>query len=627
MRRCLPRALALPVVATVLVLSAAPAAAQTVPTTPEPEPSDENQPPITSPTGPVPTGRAMAEAGTALGVLRLGPEAVPADSILPGAHEELPDQSALEGGFGLAKATADSESYLNYERAVAEAAPFGLSVAGHAPTVPGAAVQTALPDNEEPVTTGLAAPENPLVRVSGLEGRAHARWSPTLGPCVGTISDASTSAASLSLLDALPTMPDTPTPPATNGESPPTDRESPPTGGVLPPTDDELPGADALPDLGPDREPNGDDTTGEQSTADESSGTDTSDAPDGDATARDTEADRVREAFAELPGPLARLGGLLGGGGDHADGTGTLLSVPNTLSARSVVRLIDQPGTERKAVEAISTMRAAEVNLLKGTPFGLTVKVVSQPTLRVVSTGVADTSTVDYTAPVLAVRRGGETLFELDAANPTADIPVGIPLPGIEDVPGLGEISNAPVVGDVAELAGGGLATLPERASDFVLDVGVLRLSIAELTDEATTVTDPFAGHHVSAAARMLDLRVLPTDRLRKVLPDEAAERLPSSLAQISLGEQTATAYAPEGGVECGTTAPPADVPPEGGPQPAGPPNLAYTSGAYSAVPLFWTGTAMLLTGVVLVAALPNRGPRTRPAHSAGRPSPHPRHD
>jgi hypothetical protein len=32
---------------------------------------------------------------------------------------------------------------------------------------------------------------------------------------------------------------------------------------------------------------------------------------------------------------------------------------------------------------------------------------------------------------------------------------------------------------------------------------------------------------------------------------------------------------------------------------------LAFTSGAYNSVPLFWVGTLMLLAGVVLVASLP----------------------
>ena len=35
---------------------------------------------------------------------------------------------------------------------------------------------------------------------------------------------------------------------------------------------------------------------------------------------------------------------------------------------------------------------------------------------------------------------------------------------------------------------------------------------------------------------------------------------------------------------------------------------LAYTNAAYQSIPLFWTGTGLLLAGVVLVAALPVRG-------------------
>jgi hypothetical protein len=114
-------------------------------------------------------------------------------------------------------------------------------------------------------------------------------------------------------------------------------------------------------------------------------------------------------------------------------------------------------------------------------------------------------------------------------------------------------------------------------------------------------MTQPFKGHQLRASARMLDLQVLPTQALG--LPG-----LPSALAQVSLGEQVARAAAPEGGVVCGTsTAPPAKEPPakqEG-------PKLAYTS-AYQAVPMFWTGAAMLLAGVVVVAALPAHRLRRR---------------
>ena len=114
----------------------------------------------------------------------------------------------------------------------------------------------------------------------------------------------------------------------------------------------------------------------------------------------------------------------------------------------------------------------------------------------------------------------------------------------------------------------------------------------------------------------MLDLQVLPTAALG--LPN-----LPSALAQVSLGEQVARAYAPVGGVVCvpsdTPTPPPAPMPQ--GMQPPG--HLAYTTAAYQTIPMFWMGTAMLLIGVVLVAAIPGvRRPRLLvPAGAALRPA------
>jgi hypothetical protein len=107
-------------------------------------------------------------------------------------------------------------------------------------------------------------------------------------------------------------------------------------------------------------------------------------------------------------------------------------------------------------------------------------------------------------------------------------------------------------------------------------------------------MTSPFQGYQLGATARMLDLQVLPTQALG--LPN-----LPTALAQVALGEQVARAYAPAGGVVCRTSEQPAPPPT---PKPQGR-TLAYTTMAYKTIPLFWTGTAMLLIGVVLVAALP----------------------
>ena len=133
------------------------------------------------------------------------------------------------------------------------------------------------------------------------------------------------------------------------------------------------------------------------------------------------------------------------------------------------------------------------------------------------------------------------------------------------------------------------------RIGQLKLDIGVLRISIAGLQQKAQDMTEPFQGHQLAASARMLDLQVLPTQALG--LPG-----LPSALAQVSLGEQVARAAAPAGGVVCGTAA----GPPQAKPPAPEEPNLAYTS-AYQAIPMFWTGTALLLTGVVLVAAVPGR--------------------
>ncbi|MDT7725131.1 MAG: hypothetical protein QOI21_1707 [Actinomycetota bacterium] len=551
MRRSLPRRFALPLTAAVLLLSAAPALADpTIPTTPIPQPANPGQAPISSPSEPRPLGRAVGDAGSALGVLRLLPNAVPTSAILPGASETIPQQSALEAGMGLSSAQANSEAYLTYEKSIAQSSPLGLSVAGNAPQTPGSLVQTALPDNPQQITGGLNAPSNPLLNLGLLNGSAHARWSPTLGPCVDTIADASTSVASLSLLPTIPS----------------------------------IPGIDQL-------------TNASQ---------------------------QLQDGLKALPGPLANLGGLLSGATTNADGTGAVLSVPNLLSSRSVVKLVDIPNSPNKAVQSTSTLQAAQIDILKGTPLGLTIKVAGQPTLTVTSTGDKKTSTVTYTAPVLQVMRGDSVLYTLDAANPTKDIPIGIPLPTLKTLPGFDQLKNVPIIGGLAELADGATKQLPggDAGKGLSLDIGVLKLSIAGLDQKSGDMTDPFKGYQLGASARLLDLQILPTTALKNALPAATANNLPSSLAQLSLGEQIARAYAPAGGVECGTTKP---APPAGGAAPANPPtkNLAYTSGAYNAVPMFWTGTALLLVGVVLVAAMPLR--RRKAVAAPFKPSPRPR--
>ena len=543
MRGRFPRTLAVPVTAAILLLLAAPALAQT--TTPIPGPANPGQAPVSSLSEPQPLGHAAGDAGSALGVLRLLPNAVPTGAILDGVGNKIPQQAALEAGMGLSSAQANSEAYLTYEKAIAQASPFGLSVAGNAPQAPGSLVQTAPPDNPQPVTGGLNAPQNPLLNVGLLNGSAHAGWSPTLGPCVDTIADASTSVASLSLLNVIPALPNVPL------------------------TGLNLPQGTSLP-----------------------------------------------SGFDPAKG-LQALGGLLQGGGPtSADGTGSLLSLPNTLSSRSVVKLVDIRGSKNKGVESTSTLQAASVEILKGTPLELTIKVASQPMLRVTSTGDKKTSKLQYTAPVLTIERAGQVLYTLDATHPTKDIPIGLPLDGLSKQ--FGALDSIPVVGGLVSTLTKGVQQLGDTAG-LVLDLGVLKVSIAGLDQNSHDMTDPFKGYQLGASARLFDLQVLPTQKLKEILPGDAGKSLPSSLAQLSLGEQIARAYAPAGGVVCGTTTP------AGGSQPQAPTkNLAYTGGAYDAVPMFWTGTALLLVGVIIVAATPAR--RRKPVAPAPfKPSPRPR--
>lgn len=482
-----------------------------------------------------PAGRAIGDAGTGLAIVR----------VAPGEK-----QSAVEAGFGLANASVNSEASFSFERSVAQAAPGGITVQGMSPQAPGTLSQTAPPNNEKAMTSGLSLPSTPLdalVKGGLLNGSVHARWSDTLGPCVGTISDAGTEVASLSLLNAIPTL------------------------------------------------PNGLDLTGKL-----------------DAKNLDPAGDQaIIDGLKQLAGPLSTLGGVLSGAGNQqADGKGALLSLPNTMSVRSNVKLVDIPGSANKAVQSTSTMQVAAIKLLAGTPFELSINIVSQPTLQVTSTGDEKTSTVTYTAPVLEVVQGGKSLGRLDAANPKLDVPIGIPLPG---VPGAG---NLPIIGDL--LASG------QQVADAVsqglkkLDLGVLRLSIAQLAQKGQAMTQPFAGFQLGATARMLDLQVLPTAALG--LPN-----LPSALAQVSLGEQVARAYAPTGGVVCGVPASMPAQPPA--PMPQGKsPGLAFTSGVqYQTVPMFWWGAAMLLIGVVAVAAFPRRPEPEPELATPQKPSPTPR--
>jgi hypothetical protein len=557
MRRRLPIAMALPATALVLGTMAMPAVAASIPTTPVPGPVSPGQPPASAPNGPQPLGHAVGDAAAAVGDLQVLPGLVDTASILP-MPPGSPKQPLIEGGIGLSSAQVNSEAYLNYERSVAESSPVGGAVGGNAPSLPGALRQTALPDNPDPTTGGLDAPKNPLLNAGLLDGSVHARWSDELGPCVGTISDASTSVASLSVLNL--------------GSATGLDKLGA-LGSALNPA--------ALSDLG--------------------------------AKAQDAVKTKSSNGGVNPANVVGMLQPKVNSAPAKADDGGpSLLNVPNTISSRSTVKLVDIPGSENKAVKSVSTFQFADATLFKGTPFPIKIKVASQPTLTAISTGKKSTSSIKYKAPALEIDLpGGAPPIKIDARNPTANIPMSLPLPGAPaDVAGkaLKPLSGVPVFGDVAKKLQS--ASDDKGGNGFSLDLGVLKLGVGQL-DQTGQVQHkgedgaPFSGYQLGGSANMFDLQILPLPKTLKVpngLPT------PSSVARVSFGKQVARAYAPTNGVECGTTQPastPANHTPK--PQAKAKPPLAYTDAAYQTVPLFWTGTGLLLAGAVLVAALPGR--------------------
>ncbi|MDR7301704.1 hypothetical protein [Haloactinomyces albus] len=282
--------------------------------------------------------------------------------------------------------------------------------------------------------------------------------------------------------------------------------------------------------------------------------------------------------LGDMQGPLSRLGGLLTGQTEAAGGAGALLSVPGAIRAHSNIRLVDVPGQDGKAVRSTSRFRLGSIRLFAGTQQEIRIDVVSTPTLTATSTGDPETSTVEYQAPVLRVSQGGEKIGALSATNPNIEVPIGVPMPG------SGVDSDTPLVGH------------PEMP--HVLDIGVLRLSIGDVQKSRD-------GDEVRALARLLDVTVLPGESLG----------IPTSLAEISFGEQAVRADAPTGGVHCDVPAPTTSS--AAAPSPATPdsendrsqtvPVLAVTSGAYHTVPLFWTGSCLLILGAILVSAVPRR--------------------
>ncbi|MGH3434728.1 MAG: hypothetical protein ACRDQB_18035, partial [Thermocrispum sp.] len=273
-----------------------------------------------------------------------------------------------------------------------------------------------------------------------------------------------------------------------------------------------------------------------------------------------------------------------------------LVRLPRGLTTRSTVEVID--AAKRKAVRSSSRVRTERIDLLPGSPLGMTATVRNPPTLTATATGDPNTSRLVNDTPVVQVKRGSRTLFRLDRDQPTQDIAIGIPKAGFSQ---RGRLRATPIVGGVAENAAGKPVRLSERARDDVVDLFVLRLSTGGLTTRSTALREPFTGHQLAASARLLDVQLIPTQALVDALSDRYD--VPTTLAQYSVGEQVVRAAAPTAGVRCGQ-------PGAGGIEAAAlPAEINPSSPAAGARPLLWGGTALLLLGAYLLAVLRPRRP------------------
>jgi hypothetical protein len=553
-----------------------------------------------------PLGHAIGNAGTLLAAVRALPGMAGLPPLVPG----LPTtgKGLLSLGVGLSSAKTNSEA--SSPKTAAEAALLGLSLLGSTPALPGRVTQTAPPDHTTPTTSGIDIPDNPLLTGSLLKTSALARWSNKLGPCVGgPIGEGKSSTADLNILPNIPRL-------------------------------DAVKGITSVPDVTKLL-----DVTSQLKQQKESDLA-------GPAAALFNMLGGV-PGLPKLPG-LPNLPGLPGVPGGPGTGT-ALVSLPGTVSTQSTVKLVPMKGSKNKAVQSVSKYRVVSLRLFSGTPFELRVDVIADPTLRVTSTGSKATSTVSYSTPILKIYQGGVLKYTLDASNPTAELPLALlpigSLPGqlapakaanvlnqapaLADALGVGKTKGAKGTIDAADLGyskelGGNLTgnltgnlvgqkkltalpvigALPglPNISGFDLNLGLVRLSIAHKEDTGVTKTKPFKGFEIGSTARLLNVEVLPAGGLdQAMLPKlPGVPDLGAPLAQVAVGEQTAKAYAPKGGVVCAPNKP---APPYQPKPPAGQPRppLAYTDAAYQAVPIMWTGAGLVLAGAALLGIRPLR--------------------
>lgn len=305
---------------------------------------------------------------------------------------------------------------------------------------------------------------------------------------------------------------------------------------------------------------------------------------------------------AKLPqgwqGKLGTLAGLLGG---PKAGERVLVSVPKGLSTKSTVEFVEKT----KSIRSTSQVKAEQIGLLPGTPMGMTATVRKSPTLAVTATGDPKTSRIKNQVAEISVRRGGQTLFQLDRAHPRQDIPIGVPKAAFTRALGKQKVKPLPIVGGVAESTKSKAVRLSERARKEVVDLFVLRLSVGGLNTKTADIKQPFDGHQVAASARLLDVQLLPTEALVDALRGQYD--VPSTLAQYAVGEQVVRGAAPKGGAKCGR-------PGAGnGAQSGVPASIDTPSPSGGMRPLLWIGAALVLGGAALLVAFAPRRRTPRP--------------
>jgi LPXTG-motif cell wall-anchored protein len=227
--------------------------------------------------------------------------------------------------------------------------------------------------------------------------------------------------------------------------------------------------------------------------------------------------------------------------GPRATANATLTTAAVLPAAGSLVRVSGLASTTKTEVvhhngtaspAAVASARLDDVELFAGTPSAVSVKVLSQPSLKVVAGGAASKSIVEYVAPVLEVRVAAQPPVRLDSQRGRIDIAVPV------------DASAATLAGDLARTQA--LPLLPTDLLGGLLGGGhndeerplagrrtaVLRLSVAGVSKD---VAD--AGLHARAAALRISL----------LLCDNAKVNEDAPVFDLTIGVLEAAAGAPRG--------------------------------------------------------------------------------